>query len=163
MSTGGSSYPHSPAASTPIGHCSPSITGKSDDAETPVLSYRRPVRARKPSRRIDLSPSAVKDEDGLSEDEREGMEQEDDHSVHAAEDESEGLAGSDGEEAEDEDDEEGDDEAEEVEAESSRHGSPVRRHGTSVKTCVYCGTWKTPLWRNGPPGPKVSWWHVRNG
>lgn len=27
---------------------------------------------------------------------------------------------------------------------------------TNQKTCVDCGTTKTPLWRGGPAGPKVS-------
>lgn len=27
---------------------------------------------------------------------------------------------------------------------------------TSQKTCADCGTTKTPLWRGGPAGPKVS-------
>ncbi|XP_047318761.1 GATA transcription factor 17-like [Impatiens glandulifera] len=26
--------------------------------------------------------------------------------------------------------------------------------GSCAKTCVDCGTWKTPLWRGGPAGPK---------
>lgn len=27
---------------------------------------------------------------------------------------------------------------------------------SNVKTCADCGTTKTPLWRGGPAGPKVS-------
>lgn len=40
-------------------------------------------------------------------------------------------------------------------------GSPVptpdrvSSDGSNVKTCVDCGTSKTPLWRGGPAGPKV--------
>lgn len=31
----------------------------------------------------------------------------------------------------------------------------VSSDGSNVKTCVDCGTSKTPLWRGGPAGPKV--------
>ncbi|KAL0457461.1 UNVERIFIED_CONTAM: GATA transcription factor 17 [Sesamum latifolium] len=30
----------------------------------------------------------------------------------------------------------------------------VSSDGSNVKTCVDCGTSKTPLWRGGPAGPK---------
>lgn len=36
---------------------------------------------------------------------------------------------------------------------SSEISSPER---SDVKTCADCGTTKTPLWRGGPAGPKVS-------
>ncbi|CAI7776594.1 unnamed protein product, partial [Closterium sp. NIES-54] len=32
-------------------------------------------------------------------------------------------------------------------------GAAAQSNGI-VKTCAHCGTSKTPLWRNGPPGPK---------
>ncbi|EPS64619.1 hypothetical protein M569_10161 [Genlisea aurea] len=32
--------------------------------------------------------------------------------------------------------------------------SRVLSDGTNIKTCVDCGTSKTPLWRGGPAGPK---------
>lgn len=32
----------------------------------------------------------------------------------------------------------------------------VSSSGTNIKTCVECGTSKTPLWRGGPAGPKVE-------
>ncbi|CAI9119024.1 OLC1v1020674C1 [Oldenlandia corymbosa var. corymbosa] len=40
---------------------------------------------------------------------------------------------------------------------SSQNPTPERENGsggTHIKTCVDCGTSKTPLWRGGPAGPK---------
>nr|XP_043613242.1 GATA transcription factor 16-like [Erigeron canadensis] len=35
-----------------------------------------------------------------------------------------------------------------------RSGSTTSDGGSLIKTCVDCGTSKTPLWRGGPAGPK---------
>ncbi|XP_073135121.1 GATA transcription factor 15-like [Henckelia pumila] len=34
------------------------------------------------------------------------------------------------------------------------NGDSASSSGTNIKTCVDCGTSKTPLWRGGPAGPK---------
>lgn len=38
---------------------------------------------------------------------------------------------------------------------SSTSTDRVSTEGNQMKTCVDCGTSKTPLWRGGPSGPKV--------
>ncbi|GJP74623.1 hypothetical protein CLOP_g5180 [Closterium sp. NIES-67] len=50
-------------------------------------------------------------------------------------------------------DEDGSDGYDSMEPESNERDDAVCSGGR-VKTCAHCGTSKTPLWRNGPPGPK---------
>lgn len=55
----------------------------------------------------------------------------------------------------------------ECEEMSSQTPTPdrVSSDGSNVKTCVDCGTSKTPLWRGGPAGPKVHTYiytHIHN-
>ncbi|KAE9451823.1 hypothetical protein C3L33_16276, partial [Rhododendron williamsianum] len=45
-------------------------------------------------------------------------------------------------------------ESEEMNSSSSTSTDKGSTEGNQIKTCVDCGTSKTPLWRGGPSGPK---------
>jgi hypothetical protein len=44
-----------------------------------------------------------------------------------------------------------------VETKASSRAEQCMQDGDNfVRVCAHCGTSKTPLWRNGPGGPKVT-------